>query len=178
MRCLTEEEALPCEGELTIDECENVVKQLKNNKAPGSDGLTAEFYKAFWYDVKDLLITSINEGFVKKELSFTQKRGIITLLYKKGDKTNLNNWRPISLLNYDYKICTAVLAVRLQKVIGKLINTEQTGYVKGRFIGQNIRLIEDVIDYCTQNNQNGAILFVDFKKAFDTLEIPFLENCL
>ena len=69
VRCLTEEEALTCEGELTIDECENVVKQLKNNKAPGSDGLTAEFYKAFWYDVKDLLITSINEGFVKQEES-------------------------------------------------------------------------------------------------------------
>ena len=59
------------------------LKLLKNNKAPGSDGLRAEFYKAFWDDVKDLLIESINEGFVKKEISFTQERGIITLLFRK-----------------------------------------------------------------------------------------------
>ena len=112
------------------------------------------------------------------ELSFSQKKGVIKLLYKKGDRNNLDNYRPISLLNYDYKICTLALTLRLQNVISKVISEDQTGYIKGRFIGQNIRLIEDVIDYYTDNDKDGAILFIDFKKAFDSLEINFLISCL
>ena len=69
-------------------------------------------------------------------------------------------------------------ATRLQIVIGNIIGEEQTGYIKGRFIGQNVRIIEDVIDYCTNNDKEGAILFVDFEKAFDSLEINFLISCL
>lgn len=86
---------------------------------------------------------------LKGECSFSQKRGLIKLLHKKGDRNKLNNYRPISLLNYDYKICTLALAIRLQSVIGNIIGEEQTGYIKGRYIGQNVRLIEDVIDYCS-----------------------------
>ena len=61
-----------------------------------------------------MVIDSLNEGFNSGELSFSQRRGIIKILYKKDEK-KLNNYRPITLLNYDYKICTAVLAMRVQK---------------------------------------------------------------
>ena len=62
-----------------------------------------------------------------------------------GEHENLQNWRPINLLNYDYKILAYVLASRLQKVIGNIVKNDQTGYIKGRFVGQNIRLIQDII---------------------------------
>ena len=71
------------------------------------------------------------------------------------------------------KFVTQFLAVRLLKVLCKLISTEQTGYIKGRFSGQNIRLIQDVIYFCIESGHTDVIQFVDFKKAFDTLEIPF-----
>ena len=90
---------------------------MKNNKSPGLDGLTVEFYQTFWFKIEKLVINSLNEGFLKNELSVTQKQGVLSLLYKKGDPENIENWRPITLLNTDYKILTRILAKRLQKNI-------------------------------------------------------------
>ena len=125
---LTEDAAKSCEGLLTEDECQKVIKEFSKNKTPGSDGLGIEFYTFFWPDIKDLFINALNEGFQNKELSNTQRQAIIKLLHKKGDKTNLENWRPISLLNYDYKIAASVLAKRLQRVISSIISRDQVGY--------------------------------------------------
>ena len=122
---LEEDDALLCEEVLTIDECTQAVQRLQINKTPGSDGLTSEFYKAFWDDLKNILVDSINEGFRKGELSNTQRKGVNTLLYKNGERVDLDNWRPISLLNYDYKICAMAYLLRLQKVLDKLIKGGQ-----------------------------------------------------
>ena len=92
------------------------------------------------------------------------------LLYKKGDNQLLDNWRPISLLNTDFKIFAHVLANRLKPLLPYLINENQTAYVKGRFIGQNVRLITDVIDYTDEMQIPGIVLFLDFQKAFDNVE--------
>ena len=96
---------------------------------------------------KDLL-NSYNEAFCKGSLSVSQKRGTITLT-PKGDEnlTELKNWRPISLLNIDYKILSKVLARRMEKVLPKLVHSDQTGFVNGRYIGQNIRLLNDIMEY-------------------------------
>ena len=73
---------------------------------------------------------------------------IISLIPKKDkDKTLLENMRPISLLNVDYKILTKAIAKRLEKYFPIIINHDQTGYIKGRFIGENIRLIQDIMSY-------------------------------
>jgi len=87
---------------------------------------------------------------------------------KNKDKTLLENLRLISLLNVDYKILTKVLAKRLGKVLPKLINADQTRYVKGRYIGENIRLIQDLMFYTYKENLLGMAIFPDFRKAFDT----------
>ena len=77
---------------------------MKNQKSPGSDGITTEFYKIFWNDIKEYYIKSINFSFQNGELTELQKQSIITLLPKSGkDNLLLENWRPISLLNVDYK---------------------------------------------------------------------------
>lgn len=82
----------------------------------------------------------------------------------------MRNWRPISLLNSDYKLVAHVLANRLHRDLNGIIHTDQNGYIKGRFIGNNIRLINDIIDSAETNQTGGSILFLDFKKAFDSLE--------
>ena len=98
-------------------------------------------------------------------MSISQRRGIISLIPKKGkDKTILENLRPISLLNVDYKILTKVVANRIEKTKPILINPDQTGYVKSRYIGENVRLINDVINYSDMLNQKGIAIFLDFKK--------------
>ena len=175
---LNDEEKLLLEGNINESECVAALNLMKLNKSPGSDGLPVEFYKSFWTDIKIPLLDSLQEAYTSGELSTTQKRGIITLLHKKNDKTLLNNWRPISLLNTDYKILTHVLANRMKKVINTLISSDQTGYIKGRFIGQNIRVIQDVIELLEEEKTEGAILFLDFKKAFDTVSHTFLLKTL
>ena len=110
-------------------------------------------------------------------MSYT-KTGVISLLYKKGDPTNIENWRPITLLHVDYRIVAKVPSLRLQKVISKIISTDQQGYVKNRFIGYNLRQIQDIIDYADEVQSESAIIFLDFRKAYDTIEWPFLFSSL
>ena len=100
------------------------------------------------------------------------KRGIITLLPKKDkDTLLLKNWRPISLLNTDYKILAKIHATRLQKVLPSIIHGDQTGFLKNRYIGENIRLFLDSIDLCKQFSIKGIVFSIDFEKAFDSVGI-------
>ena len=103
------------------------------------------------------------------------RRGIITLLPKKDKPTDvLNNLRPVTLLNVDYKIATKVIANRLAKVLPDIISPNQTGYVKNRYIGENVRLISDVINYTKAKQTQGIALFLDFKNAFDSIEWEYM----
>ena len=99
----------------------------------------------------------------------------MSLIHKKDEKDDIANYRPISLTNVDYRILTFVLANRLQKVIGKIINDDQTAYIKGRFMGNNVRLVSDVIHYYDILNKSGILLATDFRKAFDSIEWNFID---
>ena len=105
-------------------------------------------------------------------MSTSQKRGIISLIPKKDkDKKYLKNWRPISLLNNDYKIVTKALALRLEKVLPMIISANQTGYyVKGRYIGESLRIITDMMSFTKKKNIPGLAVFLDFEKAFNSIE--------
>lgn len=118
---------------------------MSKNKSPGLDGLTPEFYKHFWHKIGNLVTESLNNGLEKGELSSTQKFGVLSLIYKKGDPSNMENWRPVTILNTDYKIAAKALANRLKKVIHKLISGDQQGYIRERFIGFNIRQIQPLL---------------------------------
>ena len=109
---------------------------------------------------------SINEGFLKGEMSITQKEGIITCL-PKGDKPRefLCNWRPISLLNVAYKIGSSCIANRIKSVLPNLINEDQTGFISGRYIGDNLRIIYDIMEYLDEKNLPGLLVSIDFKKS-------------
>ena len=167
-----------CDGKITLEECKNAIFKMKLNKSPGLDGLTVEFYRLFWDKLKHFLVEVFNEGHDKKCLSYSQRTSILTLIFKKGDPLSLDNYRPISLLNVDLKILSCVLAQRLKIVLPKIVNEDQTGYVKNRFIGFNLRQIQDIIDYSETYKIEGAIIFVDFTKAFDSLEWNFMFTTL
>ena len=131
---LNENDSNSCEGEITDQECIKAIKEMKNQKSPGSDGITTEFYKLFWNEIKEYFLKSINFSFQKQELTELQKQSIITLLPKPGkDTTLLENCRPISLLNVDFKIITKIIANRIKKVLPNIIHESQTGFMKGRY---------------------------------------------
>ena len=159
---------------MTNQECKYALNSMETNKSPGLDWLTVEFYRTFWDILSQLLIDSYNEAFWDGSLSDSRNIVVMSLIFKKNDRSDIKNYRPISLANIDYKI----LANRLQNVLSKLISHDQTGYVKGRFIGFNIRKTLDVIDYLKKHNKSGLLLLLDFTKAFDTVEWDFILKTL
>ena len=176
---LSDIDKIMCDEPLTMEEITKALKLLPNNKSPGSDGFTTNFYKFFWIDIKDLLFDSFKYSFAHGTLSNEQKRGVLNLIPKpQKDLRYLSNWRPVSLLQTDYKILTKTLALRLQNVLPNIINIDQVGYIPNRYIGKNIRTIKDIMTYSLSHKIPGFIALIDFQKAFDSIEWHFMFKCL
>ena len=170
-----------CEGYITEQEAYKALKAMNNNKTPGEDGLTKEFYMYFWDLIGKDLIENLNNCLLKGQMSDSMKTAIISLLYKKGDRKDIRNWRPISLLNIDYKILTKVLATRIKKVLPSIIDMNQTCGVKGRNISDHLLLIyylEKYINNPDQIRPGGYIMCLDQEKAFDHMEHSFIFHAL
>ena len=121
------------------------------------------------------LINSLNYSLPNGALTELQRHGIITLLPKSGKDTFiLENWRPISLLNVDYKIATKSIADRIKKTLPSIISSQQTGFIKGRYIGENVRLLFDILEHINEKDLPSLLFFSDFEKAFDSLDHSFM----
>lgn len=163
---------------MTVTEVEDAIKKLCLGKTPGSDGLTSEFYKHFCQDTSAILCDVFNAILDHGELSPSQKLTIIILLFKKGYKDQLENYRPISLTNIDNKILAYILVGRLSPHLESLISQNQTAYMLGCFIGNNIRSVQDLISNQEKTNPDGLILFWTFTRHLTLCLINFyLDFC-
>ena len=172
-------DSLKLEGEITYNELTNALKNMKNAKSPGNDGFTVEFFKFFWLDFGHFILKSLNDGYRKGTLSITQKQGIITCIPKPNKSRQLlKNWRPISLLNVIYKLASSVIANRIKTVLDKVIHEDQKGFISGRFIGENVRLIYDILFETKQQDISGLLLSIDFQQAFDSVSWKFISKTL
>ena len=167
------------EKPISKQELFDTIQSMKHNKSPGLDGFPIEFYIVFWKDLSDMILKSFNYSLQTGLMSSSQRNGVITLIPKKDkDTLYLKNYRPISLLTVDYKILAKTLANRLKRCLETLIHSDQSGFLKGRNIGNNVRLITDIIEYAKSNNLSGAILLLDIQKAFDSVSHNFLFQVL
>jgi hypothetical protein len=122
---------------ITLEELEDTVKLLKKGKSPGRTGLTAEFFQECPFLLRGLLWVwedILESGNIPSSFS----GGVIALIYKKNDKEDLANYRPITLLNLDYKIIAKVYAERIKSVVSKVVGHNQRGFIPGRDIRANI----------------------------------------
>ena len=175
---LCDSERDSCEGELTKDELFAALGGLQTGKSPGSDGLPTEFYKAFWQDLNDVLLLVLNENFRLGILTDSQRESLLRLLYKKDDCRYVKNWRPISLLNTDYKLASKVITERLKRVMQAIVHKDQTCGVVGRSIFSNLQLIRDMLDMIDKTNETGILVTLDQEKAFDRVDHDFLMRVL
>lgn len=164
---------------LSLDEFEKAARSMQNGKSPGCDGIPIEFYKRFWDIVGPLLLASFQFSAEKGILSPDQRRAVVTLIPKKNkDKRFITNWRPISVLNVDYKIFAKAIALCLANYIPLLTHHNQKGFVPSRYIGNSIRNVQSIIDFLNETGRGGLILSLDFRAAFDSLDHAFLFRVL
>ena len=168
---LTDEQRDSVDKQLNRSECFAALKAFQRNKTPGNDGLTVEFYLAFWPLVGKCLVECLNFAHHRGELSTSQKQAMITLLEEKDkDKRFLKHWRPISL--------SKALAKRLEPILPSLIHHSKTAFIKGRSIFDAVRTIDDTLEHAKRNNRSGILVAIDFEKAFDSLTRKFLLKVL
>lgn len=176
---LNEEEVIECDRNITVEELTKSLNNMPRNKSPGFDGLTVEFYCKFWNKLNKIFSEIVSEITKTKEMTKSMKMGVISLIYKKkGDKRLLKNWRPITLLNVDYKIISKTIASRLKQVLPNIISSEQTCAVPGRDISDTLATVRDIIDYVTDKNIPAYIVKIDSDKAFDRISHSYLFNLL
>ena len=160
---------------ISIQELSIVLKKMKNNKTPGIDGISSEFLKVFWEKLKHLICRAINTCYAKGQMSPSMRQCIITCLPKGNkDRKFIKNWRPISLLSSVYKLMSGVIANRLKATLDTVISSTQTGFLSGRQISDNTRLIYDIMQTAEIKNLEGMLMLIDFEKAFDSISWNFM----
>jgi hypothetical protein len=165
--------------QIDINDVANAIAALPNSKAPGTDGFPVDFYKVFWPKIKNLVFDSIQHAIKTGEMSIDQKRGVLNLIPKKDkDIRLLKNWRPLTLLNTDYKIFAKAMATKLQKILPEIISGDQNGCMKNRSTFSNIRSTIDIISHVNENDLHGILAYIDFQKAFDTVSWQFMQRVL
>ena len=164
---------------ITLEEIKEALNSMENNKSPGPDGLTKEFYREFIDLLGPILVKLYRQIFNENTLTSNMKLSYITLICKNENIPYLcKNYRPISLLNIDYKIITKVLSSRLRKHLPSLIHPDQSCSVKGRCIQDNCHYLRDIIDNINEDNSQGLVLSLDQEKAFDRVDHVYLLDVL
>ena len=154
-----------CKGPVTSEEARKALEGAATGKSPGSDGLPAEFFSTFWHVLGEDLVEMLNASLITGRLPPSQRRALITLLFKKGARLDPKNWQPISLLNSDYKILARVLAGCMLGVLQHVIHPDQSCGVQGRYIGENIVLLNSVFQYSLEMAIPGTFSSLDLEKA-------------
>jgi hypothetical protein len=103
---------------------------------------------------------------------------MVTLLDKGGDRENIRNWWPITFLNTDYKMISKLLANGTKQILRKLIHSDQKGFVEGRNISEGNRMIDDIINYVDEEDQEGILVFVDQEKAYDKVKWGWVNHVI
>ena len=155
------EDTVSCEEKLSLSEINKALNGFAAGKTPGPDGLPKEFYVKFWEILGPHLLDLYNFSFELGCFSESMQSSITRLIYKKGERKSLKNWRPISLLNIDYKIASKALANRLLKVLPRIIHSNQTCSVPGHTIFDNLFLLRDTLDYTDHTNETGILVSLD-----------------
>ena len=164
---------------MSFTELTNALQKMKKGKSPGSNGYTACFFKFFWKELGPFLYRAFLFSASQGKTLLTHREGIITMIPKAGKPPDsVKGWRPITLLNIDFKIISSALSARLQSVVDKLIDPCQTAYIKGRYIGENTRLVYDVIEHLLARQKTSLIMSADFEAAFDSISWEFVRKAL
>ncbi|KAF7135399.1 hypothetical protein RHSIM_Rhsim08G0131400 [Rhododendron simsii] len=177
-KCVTDDMNASLISTVTDEEIKEATFQLGALKTPGPDGFPGLFFQKFWdivgLDVCSAVKSFFREGYLMKEVNMTN----LVLIPKVFSLECLSHLRPISLCNFCLKIITKVLANRLKGILKHLISSNQSAFVPGRLIQDNIFIAHEAFHFLQQKkkgNEGFMAIKLDFNKAYDRVEWDFLR---
>ena len=175
---LDEKQMEEIDKEIQVEEVEEAIRRLRLHKAPGRDGIIAELYKE-WKEEWAKILTIVFEELRKEgQLTRRLKETSIRLLYKKGDRAEPGNYRPIALLNLDYKILTSVLTYRVRGILQNLMEEDQTAFIRGRHIQETIWRLEAIDKLLKEEDEMAFLISLDQVKAYDRTNWDYMHRVL
>ncbi|KAL3695864.1 hypothetical protein R1sor_009940 [Riccia sorocarpa] len=157
---------------------EELVKSLPKEKAPGFDGVVAEVVVDGWEFMGPDCIEMITWFWKKRKLLAKDNRGVIKLIPKEGDLLLLKSWRPITLLTITYKVIARIIAHRMKRMLPELIDSQQSGFVAGRNIVDNVLSLRFAQEWALTTGQEVIFVKLDFQKAYDRVAHNYLWSTL
>ncbi|MCH95958.1 RNA-directed DNA polymerase (Reverse transcriptase), partial [Trifolium medium] len=160
-------------------EIKAAVFALNKDSAPGPDGFGAFFYQYFWDIVKEDVVKAVLQFFTTSWILPGFNANIIALIPKTPDAVSIDQYRPIAMANFKFKIISKVIADRLANIMPSLISEEQMGFIHDRNIKDSLCIASEAANLLHNKSYGGNLaLKIDITKAFDTLEWPFLLKVL
>ena len=162
-------------------EIKRAVFSINPDKAPGLDGFSASFYQSFWDIIGDDVTAEVGNFFTSNTLDGRYNETHVRLIPKTRGAKAVADYRPIALCNTHYKIIAKVLTSRLQPVLQAIISSNQSAFVKGRAIPDNVLITHEVL-HCLRTSgakvRCSMAVKTDMSKAYDRIEWSFLERVL
>nr|GEZ43139.1 RNA-directed DNA polymerase, eukaryota [Tanacetum cinerariifolium] len=163
---------------ISVEEIKVAVWDCGENKSPGPDGYTFEFYRHFWDLISIDFCAAITYFFDHGSFPRGGNSSFIALIPKVIDAKFVNDFRPISLIGSVYKVVTKILATRLSYVIASLVSNTQSAFIKNRHILDGPFILSETIAWCKSKKKQALIFKVDFAKAYDFVRWDFLLDTL
>ena len=160
------------------DEVIHALKQMKDGKAPGKDELPIELIKEAGNETCQEIAKLFTKCLKNREVPEEWNMATIILLHKKGDKSEINNYRPISLTSHMCKLFTRVIKNRIEKQLDEHQPREQAGFRSGYSTTDHLQVLNQLIEKSNEYKEPLYIAFVDYEKAFDSVEHEDILNAL
>ncbi|XP_058761431.1 uncharacterized protein LOC131634822 [Vicia villosa] len=168
-------DSLDLEKPFSEKEIKEAIWSCDGNKSPGPDGFSLEFFKRFWFLLKEDLMKLCNDFFSKGTLVKAISSSFLALIPKKKNPQGLSEYRPICLVGSIYKILAKILAARIRGVLDKVISTNQTAFVPGRSMMDGVLMVNEILDWAKRKKKGCLLLKVDFEKAYDSISWNYLR---
>lgn len=170
----SKEECKGIEGE----EIKKAIDRLKREKTPGPDGITNEDLKALPAETIEILKLLFNKILSEENIPEQWKCATITLIHKKGNRDEMKNYRPIGLISTIYKLFTTIIKERITGTLNENQPPEQAGFRSGYSTTDHLQTVNQIIEKCSEYNKPIHLAFIDYSKAFDSLEHPQMIEAL
>ena len=176
---LTQQQQQKISQNIYWEETESILKDMKKGSAPGMDGFPIEFWQFLLPHLKEKWFNLLTYMFQQNTSPKSFKQGVISLIPKRGKNIKfIENWRPITLLNADYKLIARTWAKRIQEILPSIIQADQRGFVKGRFIGENIMDSITILHELENLSDKAVCIALDLYKAFNTVKWNYMFKVL